>query len=92
MSHPSREKMTIFAVFFFTENIDVSQQGAVILILFYIHGKVLQTLLTCLVHVGAGVADGGYGKLVLQPQPQHILKYEKNVLRQTFKLGQTHLF
>jgi hypothetical protein len=32
---------------------------------------------TCLVHVGAGVADGGYGKLDLQPQPHHILTTTK---------------
>jgi hypothetical protein len=41
-------------------------------------------LVTCLVHVGAGVADGGYGKLVLQPQTQHIQTTRKNVLRQLF--------
>jgi hypothetical protein len=50
------------------------------------------TLVTCLVHVGAGVADGGYGKLVLQPQTQHIFNYKKSVLRQPFMPGQTNLF
>jgi hypothetical protein len=50
------------------------------------------TLVTCLVHVGAGVADGGYGKLVLQPQSHHTLNYKKNELATTFHTRKNNLF